>query len=270
MRLGIFIILLISTNVYSADVPIPEEKSLIEEWRPTITKFFGESFAIKLFGKSAEEKKSAIDFPMPAIPQIKTDARSADVYNKKPDKIIWKAEEEAQYHYSFLEEVYEVTRQTKPKEEDFNRMMNALSQGATREGIYHSLVLDGAYAQLESLDKPVKVPASEFAIYFYSMYIAKQISADSLTKMNIYTLKRLIAEKAIEMIDAYGDNREDMEKWYAVLSSDLATRFPQHWDNKLRKNTSKVLHKTWASKAPIQHIKSEAVIKLHMAFNSLM
>lgn len=270
MRLGIIFFLVFSINVFSADVPQTEPLSLAEEWRPTIAKFFGEGFAIRLLGKAPEAKKPIVDLQMPKIPLIKEDARSTDVYNKKADKVILPPDEEAKYHYSFLEELYEVTRQVKPSEDDFKKMMNTLSQGATREGVYHALVLDAVYAQLESLDKPVKAPASDFAIYFYSTYIAKKISADSLKNMNMYSLKRLIAEKAIEMIDAFGDNREDMEKWYAILSSDLATRFPQHWSNNLRKNTSKSLHKTWASKAPLQHIKSEAVIKLHTVFNSLM
>jgi hypothetical protein len=270
LRAGILIALFFSFNVYSADAPKTEEKSLVEEWRPTITKFFGESFATRLLGKSPELKKIVVDIQMPAIPQIKSDAKSTEVYNKKPDKIILKPEDEEKYHFSFLEEIYDVTRQTKPKPEDFNKMMNTLNQGATREGVYHSMVLDATYAQLEALDKPVKTPAVEFAIYFYKMYIAKNIAADSLNKMNMYTLKRLIAEKAIEMIDAFGDNRNDMEKWYAILSSDLATRFPQHWNNALRRNTSKAIHKNWASKAPVQHIKSEIVIKIHMALNSLM
>lgn len=270
MRLGIIFLLVLSIKAFCADASKVEEKSLVEEWRPTIAKFFGEDFAVRLLGKIPETKKPIVDFAMPKIPLIKEDARSVDVYNKKPDKAILKPEEEEKYHYSFLEELYEVTRQTKPNPDDFKKMMNTLSQGATREGVYHALVLDAVYAQLETIDKPVKLPASEFAIYFYGAYIAKKISADSLKNMNMYSLKRLIAEKAIEMIDAFGDNRDDMEKWYAILSSDLATRFPQHWSNNMRKNTSKALHKNWASKAPLQHIKSEAVIKLHTVFNSLM
>lgn len=271
MKLGIIVFLLYSFAAFSADAPkAPEEMSLVEQWRPMITNIFGESFANKLLGKPLEIKKIMTDIQIPKIPIIKDDARSVDVYNKKPDKIILKPEDEEKYHFGFLEELYEVTRQAKPAQDDLRKMMNTLNQGATREGVYHALVLDAAYAQLETIEKPVKVPASDFAIYFYNTYVAKKISADSLKGMNMYSLKRLIAEKALDVIDAYGDNREDIEKWYACLSSDLATRFPQHWNNNLRKNTSKAVHKNWASKAPLQHIKSEVVIKIHTAFNSLM
>jgi hypothetical protein len=272
LKLGIILILAFSIQAFSAGIAKPEEVqvSLVEKWRPTISKFFGEEFTIKLLGKIPEIKKVSVEIQMPKIPLIKDDARSADVYNKKADKITLHKNEEEKYHYSFLEELYEVTRQTKPNQEEFQRLMNTLSQGATREGVYHALVLDAAYAQLENSVKPVKDSAADFTVYFYGIYIAKIISPEGLKKMNMYSLKRLVAEKALDMIDAFGDNREDLEKWYAVLSSDLATRFPQLWSNKLRKSNSKAVHKNWASKAPIQHIKSETVIKIHMAFNSLM
>jgi hypothetical protein len=272
LKLGIILILAISIQAFSAVAAKPEEAqvSLVEKWRPTISKFLGEEFTVKLLGKMPEIKKIAVDIQMPKIPLIKDDARSADVYNKKPDKITLQKDEEEKDHFSFLEELYEVTRQTKPNPDEFKRLMNTLSQGATREGIYHALVLDAAYAQLENSVKPVKDPAADFTVYFYGSYIAKTISPEGLKKMNMYSLKRLVAEKALDMIDAFGDNRDDLEKWYAVLSSDLATKFPQLWNNKLRKSTSKAVHKNWASRAPIQHIKSETVIKLHMAFNSLM
>jgi hypothetical protein len=274
LKYGIIFLYAISLSAYSAANLKKEEVSIVESWRPAITKYFGEAFCNKFLGKLQESKK---DLPslltassMPKIPVIKDDAKSMDVYNKKPDKVILKPEEEAKYHYSFLEELYEVTRQAKPSDDDFKKMMNTLDQGATREGVYHSLVLDSSYGQLESVYRPIKIPATEFAVYFYNTYFAKKISADSFKTMNMYTLKRLVAEKAIDIIDAFDDNREDLEKWYAFLSSDLATRFPQHWSNKMRKETSKDVHKTWASKAPIQHIKSETVIKIHTVFNSLM
>lgn len=269
MKLAIiFVFLIISQTAFSQSTP-SAEKSLIEEWRPTIVKILGESFTEKLLGKAPVVVKPD-EVPMPKIPVIKDDAKSSDVYNKKPDKVIMPKEEEEKYHYSFLEELYDATRMAVPSKEDFSKMMTVLSQGSTREGVYHALVLDATYAQLESIDKPVKDPAAQFAIYFYATYINKKITAESLKGMNMYSLKRLIAEKALDQFDAFGENREDLEKWYAVMSSDLATRFPQVWTGKLRKHTSKLIHKKWASKAPIQHIKSEVLIKIHKAFNSLM
>ena len=269
MKLVTIFILVLSTQLLFAQSKPTEPKSWTEEWRPTISNLIGPVFTNKLLGKPLEIKK--IDtLVLPKIPVIKEDAKSSEVYNKKPDKIVLTQEVEATYHFSFLSEMYEVTRLSNPSQEDFSRMMTVLSQGGSREGVYHALVLDSVYAQLETIDKPVKDPAAEFAIYFYKIYINKKISAENLKQMNMYSLKRLIAEKALDLLDAFGENREDMEKWYAILSSDFAIRFPKVWTNKLRQNPSKEFHKKWASKAPIQHIKSELLIKIHTAFNSLM
>jgi hypothetical protein len=256
---------------YAQESKVQDELSLAEQWRPTIARFLGTEFTNKLLGKPPEIKlPDPNNIAMPKIPVIKDDARSGDIYNKKADKIILKPEEEEKYHFTFLAELYEVTRQSPPTQDEFGKMMTVLSQGGSREGVYHALVLDSTYAQLESIDKPVKQPATEFAIYFFRTYINKKIVPESIKAMNIYTLKRLVAEKAIDIVDAFGDNRDDLEKWYAILSGDLAVRFPQHWNNDLRKNTSKAVHKKWASKAPLQHIKSEVLIKMHTVFNSLM
>jgi hypothetical protein len=123
---------------------------------------------------------------------------------------------------------------------------------------------------MENTDKPAKPNAADFAIYFYGRYVGKKVSKENLKGINIYTLKRLIADKALDIIDAYGDNREDLEKWYAVMSSDFASKFPLAWSSKLRKDTSSHAHKSWASRVPVQHIKSESLIKIHTAMNSMM
>jgi len=270
LRLVIILLCALSIQLLHAQAQKPPSISLVEQWRPTITKILGEEFTKKLIGPPPVIIKPEDAIVLPKIPVIKVDVKSAEIYNKKPEKIILKKEEEENFHFTFVTELFEATRMVKPTEEEFNQMMTVLSQGGSREGVYHSLVLDSKYAQLESIDKPVKDPAANFALYFYDTYAGKKIAVENLKKMNMFSLKRVVAEKAIDIIDAYGDNREDIEKWYAVLSADLATRFPQVWTNALRKNTSKLAHKKWASKAPIQHIKSSVYLKLHAALNSLM
>jgi hypothetical protein len=181
-----------------------------------------------------------------------------------------KPEQEEKYYYAYVREIFEVTRQTKPNDDEVAKLMNILSQKGSREGIYHSLVLDSVYGGMENYDKPIKSNAADFAVYFYGRYIGKKVAKENLKGMNIYSLKRLVADKALDVMDAYGDNREDLEKWYAVMSSDLASKFPLVWSGKMRKDTSSQNHKLWASKVPLQHIKSEMLIKIHGAFNSLI
>lgn len=278
MRLVLIFFLAISFHLLFGQVQAGNSSykinsSLVEEVRPFFLKIFGEKWTIKLIGNSPvpnPELKNNKSIIFPPLPKIVYDAKSVAVFEKKKDKIVLKSDLEAKFYYIFIKEIYEVTKQLKPSEGEVSIKMNILSQGGTREGIYHSLVLDSNYGKMENDEKLLKPNAADFAVYFYERYIGKKISKENLRGMNIYTVKRLMADKALDIIDAYGDNREDLEKWYAVLSSDLASKFPLAWTSKLRKETSSVIHKSWASRVPVEHIKSESLIKIHTAMNSMM
>lgn len=270
MRLvSIFVLALSLHLLHAQDSTDKKELSFVEKMRPSLEKYVGAEWTTKLIG-SAPVVKVDNSVVLPALPRLQSDARSTAVFNKKPDKIILPPAQEEKYYYAYIREIFEATRQSKPNDDQVAKLMNVLSQGGTREGVYNSLVLDSAYSGMENYDKPIKSTAADFAVYYYGRYIGKKVLKESLKGMNIYALKRLLADKALDVIDAYGDNREDLEKWYAVMSSDLASKFPSVWSGKMRKDTSSLNHKVWASKVPIQHIKSETMIKLHSAFNSMM
>ena len=269
LRLAVLFILALSIHLLYAQETNVKSQSFIEKMRPTLTKVLGVDITAKLIGSAVVEPidDSVI---LPAIPKLLSDATSTTIFNKKPDTIILKPEVEEKYRAAYVREIYEATRQTKPNDDELGKLINVLSQGGSREGIYHSLVLDSTYAGMENYDKPVKGNAADFAVYFYSRYLGKKIEKESLKGMNAFTLKRIIADKSLDIIDAYGDNRADLEKWYGVMSADLASKFPQVWTAKIRKDTSSKNHKYWASGVPVQHIKSEVLIKLHGAMNSMM
>lgn len=270
MRTILIFLLAVSIHIIEAqEVADTKEVSFVEKIRPTLEKILGTSFTMRLIGKP-EIAKVDESFLLPAIPKIIYDARSTAIYNKKPDKIILNPEVENKYYYAYIKEVYQATRQTKPNDDEITKLMNVLTQGGSREGVYHSLVLDSVYGGMENYDKKVKVNAADFAVYFCNKYVGKKIEKESLNGMNIYSLKRLIADKALDIIDAYGENREDIEKWYAIMSADLALKFPSIWTGQMRKDVSVRNHKSWASKVPLQHIKSETLIKIHGVFNSMM
>ncbi|MGZ3788154.1 MAG: hypothetical protein ACXVLQ_06500 [Bacteriovorax sp.] len=270
MRLALIFVLALSLHILHAqDSSSNKDVSFAEKMRPTLMKIVGEKWTFKLIGAAPEEKMDE-GVVLPAIPKISEDARSTAVYEKKQDKVVLKPELEQKYYYAYIKEIYEATRQLKPNDDEVAKMINVLAQGGSREGVYHSLVLDSSYGGMENYDKPVKSNAADFAVYFYGRYLGKKVSKESLKGMNAYTLKRLIADKSLDIIDAYGDKRDELESWYAVMSSDLASKFPQVWSSKLRKDTSSLHHKVWASKVPIQHIKSETLIKIHSAMNSMM
>jgi hypothetical protein len=271
LRLVLIFILALSIHIINAqDSKVTHSLSIAEKMRPTLMSLVGEKWTIKLIGTASEEKSVELGVILPVLPKISEDARSTAVYNKKQDSIKLAPGVEEKYFYAFIKEIYEATRQQKPNDDEISKLQNILSQGGSREGIYHSLVLDSTYGGMENYDKPVKSNAADFAVYFYAKYLGKKIAKESLKGMNIFSLKRLIADKSLDIIDAFGDKRDDVEKWYAVMSADLASKFPQVWTSNIRKDTSSLHHKFWASKVPIQHIKSETLIKLHSAFNSMM
>lgn len=270
MRLALIFALALSIHILHAqDAKEYKSVSFAEKMRPTLMRVVGEKWTVKLIG-DAPEVKVDDSVILPAIPKLAADARSTAIYDRKEDKVKLDKATEEKYYVAYVKEVYEATRQLRPNDDELAKMVNVLAQGGTREGVYHSLVLDSAYGGMENYDKPIKSNAADFAVYFYDRYLGKKITKESLKGLNAFTVKRILADKALDIIDAYGDKRDDLEKWYAVMSSDLASKFPQVWSSKLRKDTSSLHHKNWASKVPVQHIKSETVIKLHMAMNSMM
>lgn len=277
MRLTAIFILALCIHFFAQDAQSQsqaqvavKEKSFVEKMRPQLVKILGVEWTVKLIGE--EQSASKDEIAMPVIPKIDDNAKNVAVYDKKADKVVLKLkpEDEQKYNYAYIREIYEATRQSKPNDDEIGKMMNVLGQGGTREGVYRSLVLDSVYGGMENWDKPVKSVTADFAVYFYSKYFGKKIVKKSFEGMSIYTLKRLVAEKSLEVADAFGDDRDGLEKWYAIMSADLATRFPQIWTNSIRRKTSVLEHKYWASKVPVQLIKSELVIKIHSALNSMI
>ena len=264
----IFILALSIHILHAQDQNSAKEKSFVEKIRPQLEKFIGIEWTVKLIG--ADQSASPEEITLPPIPKIDDNAKSTAVYDKKEETILLKPEVAQKFNYAYITEVYEATRQTKPNDDEMTKMMNVLSQGGTREGVYRSLVLDSVYGGMENWDKPVKSAAADFAVYFYGKYFGKKILKKSFEGVSIYTLKRLITEKSLEVADAFGSDRDGLEKWYAVMSADFSIRFPQIWTNPMRKKSSVLEHKIWASKVPLQHIKSEMIIKVHSAFNSLI
>jgi hypothetical protein len=269
LRLSFIFIIAFSLHILHAqDTSGIKDLSLSDKIRPVLMKIIGEEWTLKLIGVATVDNTQVITLPV--LPKVVADATSINIYSKKKDKIVLDAKLEEKFYYTYYKEIYEATRQLKPNDDEIAKAMNTLSQEGTREGVYHSLVLDSTYAGMENYDKPIKKNTADFAVYFYARYIGLSITKESLKDMNVYSLKRILGDKTLDIIDAFGENREDLEKWYAVMSSDLASKFPLVWSSNIRKNTSSEVHKSWASRVPVQHIKSESLIKIHGALNSMM
>ena len=122
--------------------------------RSHMAKMLGENIASTVLG----EKKSSV--VLPSIPQVKSDATSTDVYRKnqelqKQGESFNKLglEEKRKYRVAFIQELYQVTRNTDPKESDVIKFLNVLEQGGSREGVYRAITLDSVYGSLESYEE---------------------------------------------------------------------------------------------------------------------
>ncbi len=270
MRLILIFALALSINIMHAQDTADKNVSFVEKMRPILLKTIGEEWTVKLIGDTPVQKPLETGVVLPPIPMVSEDAKSTAVYDKKADTVKLPPEQEQKYYVAFVREMYEASRLQKPNDDELAKMSNILAQGGSREGVYHMIVLDSVYGGMENYEKYMKSNGADFMVYFYQRYLNKKIAKEGLKGFNVYSAKRIMADKALDVIDAFGDKREDLERWYAVLSADLASKFPQVWTSKLRKETDSLKHKHWASKVPVQHIKAEVLIKLHMAMNSMM
>ncbi|MCO4753515.1 MAG: hypothetical protein KC478_03490 [Bacteriovoracaceae bacterium] len=242
-----------------------------ENIRSPLEKILGEDIANKVLG--AKQIKSSVE--LPNIPKVEVDATSVDVYKKKTIDSQGKQyrslsdEQKRKYRIAFIQELYKVTRSAEAKTSDVLKFLNVLEQGGSREGVYRSITLDNVYKNLESFEEGVEKDLSLFVSDFGAKFLARQFDRNAIERLNLWSVKRIVVEKTLELMDVLASNPNDLHAWYAVLSSDLAQKYPQIWKSKVRQSQSDEFHLNWAKKAPFQHIKSETIIKLHEVMNFL-
>ena len=256
-------VVLLSAISYSVNSFAFDQKEMMSELRNFVEKIVGSDLATKIFGPMD-------DIVLPAIPKVEKDAKKATVERKENQGKKLDPEKEKALNYSFVMELFDVTRKSKPSKDDVSNWMNVLGQGATREGVYRALVLDQTYYGLENFRKPVSDKLAEFAARYMPTYLGQGSEMAKLKEANFFTLKRILTERSLEIFDELmSKNVEDGYNWYAVFSADLANSIPKAWENEIRKSNNKKAHKQWAMKVPEQQVKSEIIIKLHKTFNYL-
>lgn len=257
-------ILLILTMFYSFYAHSADIKSLFDKASKKLETLLGETTEVKDL------------ITLPPIPVVKKNATSTDVYDKS-DPIYTQGEkfnklnleQKRKFRIAFLEELYKVVRSEELSNEKLISYLNVLEQDGTREGVYRSLVLDQVYLALESYEEKSTEKLVQFSINFGEEFLKREFSKQALEGLNLWSIKRILVEKSLEVLDAMASDQESIYRWYAVLSENLATTYPQVWKSKLRKSTNRLTHYKWAREVPFQHIKSEVIIKLHRVMNFL-
>lgn len=268
-KLIVILSLLLSFNVLAQEVSEPAWKVKL---RSLITQVAGAEWSNKLLGTLPVPPEPEI--ALPEIPQVTKKSTDVGSYARKTkgptefDKL--PLERRRQFDYKFIEELFLVTRKTDAKDEDLSNWLNTLDQGGSREGIYQALVLDEVYNGLESIEgKPTK-KLLDFCVKFSETYLRQRVTADKLQMLNLYSLKRIFTEKGMDLLDHYETKDLDaLYRWYAFFSAEVAKDYSPLLQSEIRKNPSAKFHYQWAQSMPIQHVKSEYIIKMHAVMNGL-
>lgn len=263
--LGLLIVLT-SFSSYSLDLD-----KYKEQIRGHLKSMLGEDVSNKLLG---EEERTV---ELPDIPKVEIDATSTKVYSDKNRKIEKQGsafsslsdKQKRKYQVAFIQELYEVTRNSEPKQDDIIKYLNVLEQGGSREGVYRAITLDDVYSSLESYDETPEKALTDFTVKYGEKYLGRVFDGSSIRKLNLWSIKRIVTEKSLEVMDVLANKPEDLHAWYAVFSAELAKEYPKLWQTKIRSTQNPRVHLNWASQAPFQHVKSETIIKLHKLMNFL-
>lgn len=271
LSVTIGLLLLLSLSAFAQETPA--EEGWRGKIRPLMTKILGEETTGKIIGPAPLIEEIMKMPPLPTVVNSNTDLTvySKDSELRKQGKEFEKlpAVKKQDYDVAFLKELFLATRRGPAREDDLSKWLNALDGGGSREGVYRGLVLDDVYASLESYEEPVSPRLVEWTLSFSRKFLGLGFQPDAFKQANLFFLKRHITEKVLEMLDTLEAKPEDFRRWYAVFSSDIAKQFPNQWPGTIRANNSPSAHLEWAKTAPLQHIKSEVIIKLHTVMNSL-
>lgn len=264
-----FLILLLSLLSFSAWAQVDEPswktslRNLISKVNPDAAEYF--------LGKAPTPPAP---FELPEIPksfQKNTDTstynrveKEATEYDRLP------LERRRQFDYKFIEELFMATRKNEPRDEDLSNWLNTLDQGGSREGIYQALVLDDVYATLENMEESPTDRLINFSQSFASKFLHLTYDPKVLRKNNLYTLKRTLTEKGLDLMEYYeSKDLDSVYRWYALLSAELGREYSPLLQNDVRKDPTAEFHYAWAKSMPLQHIKSEFIIKMHTVMNGL-
>lgn len=269
-RLIIIVGILMSFSAFAEDAPL--EASWKSKLRNVLISITGEPFTNKLLG--AKPIPVILSLQMPEIPKdIKksTDIESYTKIQKEPtsyDKL--PTQRKRQFDYLYIQELFLATRKADAKDEDVSNWINVLDQGGSREGIYQALVLDEVYATLENMNETPSKAVLKYSMNYAQKFLAQSFKEESLKKLNVYSIKRIMTEKGLDLMEHWESKDLDaLYRWYALFSADLAKDHASWMKSEIRQNSSPEYHYEWAKGMPLQSIKSEYIVKLHTLMNGL-
>lgn len=263
-------LILVSSSGIAAETFFSKHLGFLQD---LVTKILGEEKSNELYGVEVVEVAPVEEIKMPAIPVVKKDTKSTESItlglNPKSKFRFLTEQQVQQLDYAFLQDLFMAVKKQKGSDQEISQWLNTLSQGSSREGVYRAMVLDSKYSALEEQQLPSSLKSHEFVSKFMEKFLNQKVKAESLAALNIYSLKRIVTEKTLEVFDEIKRKPADFYNWYALMQADLGKEHGAILKGKMAKEVDPAKHKHWAQEMPEQHLKSEIIIKLHTILNSL-
>jgi hypothetical protein len=272
MKISIFMVsILLLRSTFAAETFFSKNLGFAQT---LLTKLLGEEKANKLYGIEPEPVVVEEEIKMPVIPKPKKESTSAESHTlglSAKSKFRFLTEQQVQQlDYAFLQDLFFAVKKVKVSDEEIGLWMNTLTQGGSREGVYRAIVLDSKYTMLEEQPSTTNPKVQDFMVQFMDKYLNQKVKVESLQPLNIFSLKRILTEKTLEVFDEIKKKPEDFYNWYSIMQGDLAKQYGAQLKGKMAKEVDAKKHKHWAKEMPEQHLKSEIIVKIHTILNSLI
>ena len=241
-----------------------------------------------------------IGLKLQAITKTQTPPQGSSAPSPSPEPI---TESHRTVNAAFIHELYKVVLQREVRSEDeFQKNMHIMDQGAHFEGIYNGLVHSPEYKSFEKgaasvsavktyaelmtqvlLDQkfdPLKIPKPESKeplsdgqeikppqpTDLERASLKAELERDAITKP-FFTLKRKLGEEVIKTIELKREYREKMATWYGRFTVSLNKRgvdFGVPERNKL----DEYPYYKWALDAEEDRIRWECLVRVHVVMNA--
>lgn len=152
---------------------------------------------------------------------------------------------------ALLHEMFEVVLLREPSGQgEFDSLWNPLLQGASIEGIYNGFVHSSRYLELEqktgrATPLTLQVFKQELSVLEPALPHATDFSDVKFEQASLFTLKRILGDEALKVLDAKGAKTSDLLAWYGPWTARIAS-MKIDFGLPLRSNTDPLFHEDWA------------------------
>ncbi len=168
----------------------------------------------------------------------------------------------------FREMIFVVLRQEPKDRAEFGNWVDTLNQGASLEGVYHGLIHGKVYQKLEETSSPASASAVAAFRDEWSALSLEGLSPEVSQRTSIYTLKRLLGERALQLINAQASHREGLAQWYGKWVAKICQRSID-FGVPLRNRSDEAFHAQWAMNNSEDRLKWEVLNRLHRVLNEM-